>query len=351
MSGSAPPLAPAPPDARRAPLRRRRRALGLAAALIGLILVCALSLLFGSRPVSVPEVVRALTTWPADGIAEAAVQSRIPRTALGLLVGAALGLAGALLQGATRNPLGDPGLLGVSSGASLAVVLGIAVAGVTSMSAYVWLALAGAGLTAGLVYGISSLGREGATPLKLALAGAAATAALTSLISAVLLSRADTFDVFRFWQVGGISGARFGDMLQVLPFLLVGAALALGTGRGLDALALGDDVASGLGRRAGRIRGIAAVAAVLLCGAATAIAGPIGFLGLTMPHLARAVTGPDYRWILPYSAVFGAVLLLAADVLGRVLTRPGDIQVGIMTALLGAPVLIAIVRRRRVVAL
>jgi iron complex transport system permease protein len=315
---------------------------------LGLVVFSALSLLVGSRVVSVPDVLAGLTTWPAEGIAQAAVQTRIPRTVLGLLVGAALGLSGAVLQGATRNPLGDPALLGISNGAALAVVIGITVAGAGTAASHVPWALGGAAVVSVVVYGIASLGREGATPLKLALAGAATSAALYSLISAVLLARTDVLDEFRFWQVGGIAGTGFAEMLPVLPFLLAGAALAFASARGLDALALGEDLARGLGTRTGLARGVAALAAVLLCGTATALAGPIGFLGLTMPHLARMFTGPDHRWVLPYSAVLGAGLLLAADVLGRVVARPGDIEVGIMTAVLGAPVFIAIVRRRRV---
>ncbi|BDZ47527.1 FecCD family ABC transporter permease [Naasia aerilata] len=328
--------------------RVHRRMLGLLLGALGLVVFSALSLLLGSRSVAVPDVIAGLTTWPATDIAQAAVQTRIPRTVLGLIVGASLALAGAVLQGATRNPLADPALLGVSNGAALAVVVGIAVAGAGTAASHVPWALGGAAAASVVVYGIASLGREGATPLKLALAGAATSATLYSLLSGVLLSRTDVLDEFRFWQVGGIGGTGFGEMLPVLPVLLLGAVLAFASARGLDALALGDDVARGLGSRTWIARAVAGLAAVLLCGTATAIAGPIGFLGLTMPHLARMFTGPDHRWLLPYSAVLGAGLLLAADVLGRLVARPGDIEVGIMTAVLGAPVFIAIVRRRRV---
>jgi iron complex transport system permease protein len=220
--------------------------------------------------------------------------------------------------------------------------------GLTSLTQYVWMAFLGAALASALVYAIGSLGREGATPLKLALAGAATTAALGSGVSMVLLSRTDVLDTFRFWQVGSIGRGSLPEIAQVAPFLVVGAVLAVGSARGMDALALGDDVAVGLGQRIGLVRAAGALAAVLLCGTAVALAGPIGFVGLVVPHLARVFTGPGHRWLLPYSAGLGAALLLAADVVGRVVARPQEVEVGIVTAVIGAPVFIAIIRRRKV---
>lgn len=327
---------------------RRRRSVGLTVAVAGLALAVLASLAFGTRVVGWQDVVAGVLHPDMDVIAQAAVQSRVARTVLGLLVGAALGLAGAVMQGLTRNPLADPLLLGVSSGASLFVVMGIAWLGLSTLTQYVWLAFAGAAAASALVYGIGSLGREGATPLKLALAGAATSAALSSAVSMVLLSRTDVFDTFRFWQVGSIGRADLADIARVAPFLLVGAVLAVGCARGMDALALGDELATGLGQRTLVVRLVGALAVVLLCGTAVAIAGPIGFVGLVVPHLARAFTGPSHRWLLPYSAVLGAALLLVADVVGRVVARPQEIEVGIVTAVLGAPVFIAIIRRRQV---
>lgn len=327
---------------------RRRRSVGLTVAVAGLALAVLASLAFGTRVVGWQDVVDGVLHPDMDVIAQAAVQSRVARTVLGLLVGAALGLAGAVMQGLTRNPLADPLLLGVSSGASLFVVMGIAWLGLSTLTQYVWLAFAGAAAASALVYGIGSLGREGATPLKLALAGAATSAALSSAVSMVLLSRTDVFDTFRFWQVGSIGRADLADIARVAPFLLVGAVLAVGCARGMDALALGDELATGLGQRTLVVRLVGALAVVLLCGTAVAIAGPIGFVGLVVPHLARAFTGPSHRWLLPYSAVLGAALLLVADVVGRVVARPQEIEVGIVTAVLGAPVFIAIIRRRQV---
>jgi iron complex transport system permease protein len=328
--------------------RRRRLLLGLVVCLLALLLVCVASVCLGSRGVSPADVWAGLTGADPDDIAQVAVRERVPRTLLGLLVGACLGLAGGLLQGVTRNPLADPGILGLNSGAALFVVLAIAVLHIDAPLSYVWFAFAGAAAAGVLVYAIGSLGREGATPLKLTLAGAAATAAMSSLTSAVLLVRTDVLNVFRFWQVGSLGRADVGVMLQVLPFVVVGVLLAAGTARGLDVLAMGDDVAAALGQRTALTRAVGAVAAVLLCGTATALAGPIAFVGLAVPHVARIFTGPDYRWLLPYSAALGAALLLGADVLGRLVARPQDLEAGIMCAFLGAPFLVAIVRRQKV---
>jgi iron complex transport system permease protein len=267
---------------------------------------------------------------------------------LTLLVGAALGLAGALMQGVTRNPLADPGLLGVNAGASLAVVVGIYFFDLSSLLGYVWFAFAGAAVAGLVVYVLGSLGRGGATPVKLAIAGAALAALLGSFTAAILLLDAATLDQFRFWAVGSTAGRDMEVVRQVLPFLGAGALIGLATGRSLNGLALGEDVARSLGQRVGWVRLASAASVVLLTGAAVAAAGPIGFVGLTVPHVARAVTGPDHRWLLPYSMFMGAILLVCADVIGRVIARPGEIEVGIVTAFLGAPVFIAFVRRRRI---
>ncbi len=315
--------------------------------LAALALVGAASVAFGVRAVTLVDIVSGVTGGTAE-IAEAAVNKRVPRTALAMVVGAALGLAGAVMQGVTRNPLADPGILGVTTGASLAVVTGIAFFGLRSPGAYIWVAVAGAAVAATFVYVVGSMGRGGATPLKLALAGAATSAAFSSLISAILLPRIDVMDQFRFWQIGGVGGADAGRILQVLPFLAVGTLVCFAAARGLNSLALGDDVATGLGETVATTRLLAAAGAILLCGAATAVAGPIGFVGLAVPHLCRLLVGIDHRWLLPFSALAGAVLLTAADVVGRLVARPEELDVGIVTALVGAPILIWIVRRQKV---
>ncbi|MDO5627182.1 MAG: iron ABC transporter permease [Mobilicoccus sp.] len=319
--------------------------------LVGALALIALaSVAFGARVVGWDDVTAALA-GRTDTVDQAAVASRLPRTVLAMTVGAALGLAGAVLQGLTRNPLADPAILGVTWGASLAVVSGMVFLGISSATSFAWFAISGAGAAAVLVHVIGSLGRGGATPLKLALAGAAVTAAFSSLVSAILLPRLEVMDRFRFWQIGGVGGAHLDTIAQVAPFLIVGALACLGVARGLNALALGEDVAAGLGENVTRTRIVAGVGAVLLCGAATALAGPIGFIGLVVPHACRLLVGLDHRRLLPFSALAGACLLTASDVVGRVVARPSEIDVGIITAVIGAPVFIAIVRRQKARAL
>lgn len=320
--------------------------LGIVFCVVLLAAAVAASFVFGAQEIPLHEVWRALfTSNPVANDQIIVRELRVPRTAIGLLAGVALGLAGALMQGITRNPLADPGLLGINAGASLFVVVGVTWFGVSAALGYVWFAFAGAAIATVIVYAIGSLGREGATPVKLALAGTALTAALTSLITIVLLSNAATLDSYRFWAAGSLVGRGLSSAVVLAPFILVGAVLALAAGRTLNALALGDDLARGLGQNVVIARVAAAVAIVLLCGSATAMAGPIVFVGLAVPHIARWFTGPDYRWILVFSAVLGPVLLLTADVLGRLVAQPGEIQAGLVVAFLGAPVMVALVRR------
>lgn len=324
------------------------RAVGLGIALVVLAVVALASIRYGSRPLSLQDVVDAFFSFDPDLTDHLVVRDqRVPRTIVGLLVGLALGLSGAVMQGVARNPLADPGILGVSAGSALFVVVAIYVFGVSGLLGYVWWAFAGAAIASVAVYALGALGREGATPIKLALAGTAVTALCQSITSAVLVVDIDTLNQFRFWEAGSLAGRGGEVAAQMAPFILLGAAMALAAGPSLNALALGDDVARSLGQRVGLARAFAAVSVVLLVGAATAAAGPIVFVGLVVPHVARAITGPDYRWVLPYSAVLAAILLLAADVVGRVVDRPGEVQVGLITAVVGAPFFIALVRRRK----
>lgn len=344
---------PRPADAdhahRVASSRTPGRLAGLVVGVVVLALLCYLSLAIGARVTALDAVWSAITNYdPTNPDHLVIIELRLPRTVLGLLVGAALGLSGAVMQGVTRNPLADPGILGVNGGAALFVVVGITIFGITSVIGYVWFAFAGAAAAAVVVYSISSLGREGATPVKLALAGAALSAALAAVTTAFLLLDQATFDQYRFWAVGALAGRDLSIMVQVAPFLVLGSIFALVLGPMLNALSLGEDVARGLGANVAVSRVLAAAVVVVLCGAATAACGPIGFVGLTIPHVARMIVGPDYRWILPYSLVLAPILLLAADIVGRVISRPGEVQVAIVTALIGAPVFISLVRRRRV---
>ncbi len=336
-------------DHGRRPLVRNRgiRLLGLLVSLAGVFVVGVASVAYGSKPIPVGEVFAAVTGFDGSNDHLIIRSLRVPRTLVGLGVGAGLGLAGAVMQGVTRNPLADPGILGVNAGASLAVVVAIYVFGVGSLTGYVWFAFLGAAVVSVVVYGLGAVGRDGATPVKLALAGAAVAAFLASITTAILIVDVDTLDQYRFWVVGSIAGRDSTIAVQVTPFLVAGALLALGSARSLNSMSLGDDVARSLGLRLGAARAVSALSVVLLCGAATAAAGPIGFVGLTVPHVARVICGPDYRWILPYSAVLAPILLLGADIVGRVVARPGELQVGIVTALVGAPFFVALVRRRR----
>ncbi|ULR52230.1 FecCD family ABC transporter permease [Streptomyces deccanensis] len=320
---------------------------------VGLLLLVSavvLSLAVGSRAIAPSVVWDALVHGGGSDDAQVVRSLRVPRTVIGVLVGVALAVAGTVLQGITRNPIAEPGILGISQGASLGVVCAIAFLGVHSLTGYVWYAFAGAGVAAVCIYAVAGSGRGGATPVKLALAGAAMNAFIASLISAILTTDARALDEFRFWDVGSISGRDASIAGQVWPFLLVGLLLVLGMARGLDALALGDDIARGLGRNVALLRATGALGATVLTGAAVAAAGPIAFTGLAVPHIARALVGPQHRWLLPMAALLGPVMLLLADVLGRVVVRPSEVPVAVMTALAGVPFLVVLVRRKKAVA-
>jgi iron complex transport system permease protein len=321
-----------------------RRILGLPAALCALLAVCVLSLAIGALPLGATAVWHGLTD-PASPVYAVVHDMRLPRTFLGLLAGTALGLAGAVMQALTRNPLADPGLLGVNAGASAAVVTATALLGISSLGGYIWFALGGAALVSVLIYAIGGGGSS--TPARLALAGTAVNAALYSYVAAVELLDTDALDQMRFWTVGSIADADSATVLRITPFILAGALLALGSAKPLNAMALGDDAAVALGGRPVLTRAVAIVSIVLLCGSATAACGPIVFVGLMVPQIAAKITGPDLRWVLPYSAILGPILLLGADIVGRVVARPSELEVGILTAVIGGPVFLLTVVGRR----
>ncbi|WBB67862.1 iron ABC transporter permease [Micromonospora sp. WMMD812] len=330
---------------------RRASALGPGLAVLGAILalVAFLSVTMGSRSIGLSEVLHALGSLDSDGSIGSTItlELRVPRTLLGILVGAALGVAGAILQGVTRNPLADAGIMGINSGAAAFVVFAITVLGLRGVNVYVWFAFVGATAALALVYAIASLGREGATPVKLALAGAAVTAGLTSVTTGIVMTNVDALNELRFWQVGSLAGRYTPILTGVAPFLLLGLAAALTFGRALNGLALGEDVARGLGQHVTRTRVAAFAVVAVLAGAATAACGPIIFIGLVVPHLARFICGPDYRWILPYSMLLAPIVLLLADVLGRVVGAPDELQVGVVLGVIGAPAFVAVVRYAR----
>ncbi|SDJ96080.1 iron complex transport system permease protein [Streptomyces indicus] len=328
------------------PARRHAlRAAGLLVSLGVLLLVVVASIAIGAKQIPVGDVWHGLFGNTGTDNDVVIRELRLPRTLLGLLAGAALGLAGAVMQALTRNPLADPGLLGINAGASAAVVSAISFFGVTSLTGYVWFAFAGSAAVMVLVYALG--GVRAATPVRLALAGTAATAALYGYINAVQIMDTAALDKMRFWTVGSLASASMSTVGQVLPFIGVGIVLALIVARPLNAMGMGDDTARALGAHVNRTRAVAMLAVTLLCGAATAACGPIVFVGLMVPHMVRSFTGPDQRWILPYATVLSPVLLLGADVIGRVVTRPAELQVGIVTALIGGPLFIFLVRRRR----
>lgn len=326
----------------------RRRLFAMVAAAGMLALVVLLSLMLGSRSIPPPDVLAALTN-PIDGNNDHRVvlELRVPRTVLGLLAGAALGVAGVLMQGVTRNPLADPGLLGVSAGASLAVVLAITWFGIRTPSGYIWFALVGAALAMLLVQAIAGRGSAQAGPVTMALAGTAVTAVLTSLVTVILLSDTGTLAQYRFWSVGSLVGRDLSAVAALWPFLLAGVLLAAVSAHGLDLLALGEDMAVGLGQRVGLLRATALGAIVLLAGTATALAGPIVLIGLLVAHLARGVVGSRHGWTMLAGGIFGAILLVLADVVGRLVVRPAELEAGIVAAFIGAPVLLIMIRRSR----
>ncbi len=328
--------------------RRRRLVVGFAITLLALAVALVGSVAVGARDVPLVDALVAVFSPGATDADSVAVRDlRLPRLVIGLVAGAALGIAGALMQGLTRNPLADPGLLGVNAGASFFVAGAITWFGVTTASGFVWFAFAGSAVAAVVVYGIGAIGREGATPVKLALAGTAVTAAFTSLLTITLVGDVETLDRYRFWAVGSLVGRDLDTTLLLLPFVAAGALLAIGGARALDAIALGDDVARGLGTNLPLARAVVGLAVVLLCGSATAMAGPLAFVGLVVPHVARRFTGPDYRAILVLSALLGGALLLLADTIGRVIVLPGELEAGLVVAAIGAPLMIAIIRSPR----
>jgi len=319
---------------------------GLLLSLFVLLLCLVASMTSGAAEISLDKIVAALIAFNGSTDHLIIRTMRLPRSLIAMLVGAAIAVAGALMQGLTRNPLADPGILGINAGAAMAVVITVFLCGTSSLSLYAWCAFLGAGVTAVLVYWLGSLGRGGLTPLNLTIAGAAITALLSSLTTGILILSQQTLDEIRFWLAGSVAGRDFTLFLQVLPYIAVGLVVAFALGRQITTLSLGEDVAQGLGQRTAWVKVIAALSVVLLAGSSVAAAGPIGFIGLVIPHTVRFLVGVDYRWILPYSAVFGAILLLLADISARLLIAPQELPVGVMTAILGAPFFIYLARSK-----
>ncbi|MEZ2122028.1 MULTISPECIES: FecCD family ABC transporter permease [unclassified Corynebacterium] len=330
---------------------RSRRQLGFLVAGILLLSLIISSLMIGSNPIPFTDVLHLLVHPDLSFESTVVHEQRIPRTILVIVVAAALGSAGALMQSLTRNPLADPGVLGVNAGASLAVVVSVAVVGVTSIWFYLWFAFAGAAAAAIVVYILGGAGRTAPTPVRLALAGVAVTMAVSSIVQVVILSDRNAFNEFRFWATGSVEGRGWPILTAVGGFIFLGLLIAFAVAPSLNALALGDEEGRSLGVRVERVRTLVMVAVTLLAGAATAAVGPIMFIGLGVPYIARFICGPDQRWVLPFSALSAPVVLLTADIIARIIVAPQELQTGIVTTILGGPFFVAIVRRRRIEAL
>ena len=318
----------------------------LCLALLSIMAIFSISL--GAKNIAFSKVVDVLLGNDPDSLEATIILQRIPRTVFGILAGGALGISGALMQSITRNPIADPSILGVNTGASLFVVAGIAFFNITVAYQYIWLAIIGAGVTAVFVYGVASMGKDGATPLKLALSGSAVSIVLGSLVSTIMLPNNRVMEAFRFWQVGSIGSATWENIMLISPFLIVGFIISMFISGYLNNLALGDEAATALGTNVVMTRTIGALSSVLLCGATTALAGPIGFVGLIIPHIIRLIFGSEMSKMLPLSFLGSALLMLVSDVIGRIISLPGETEVGIVTAVLGAPVFILAIRKGRV---
>jgi len=324
----------------------RRRVIGLVVALAVLLGLVVASMLIGSTTIP-PTVVWDALFHPTKDIDQFAIRDfRLPRTIVGLVVGTALGVAGALIQALTRNPLADPGILGVNAGATFAVTVAVGVLGVRDVQSYMWFAFAGALIVTLVVLALGST-RRGQSPVTTVLAGVCVTLVLNGAGQALELTNPDAFDAMRSWNAGSIVSRPLDLLWPTLPFFAIALILVFAVSGSLNAMALGDELAAAQGVRLVRTRILAIIALTLLAGGATAIAGPIGFVGLMVPHVARWFVGPDQRWIFAYSVLLAPSLLLGSDILGRVVMRPGEIPVGIVTAFVGAPVLIALVRQKK----
>ncbi len=323
----------------------RSPVVGIAIGLVLLALCLSASLAYGSAEIDPSTVVAAFTAFDGSPAHLIVRSVRVPRALIGMSVGACLGVAGAIMQALTRNPLASPGILGINAGAAFMVVGAIFLLGVGSLHGYIWFAFLGAAVTAIAVSALGTAGRRGMTPLKLTLAGAALTAFCSSLMQGILVLNEQTLDQIRFWLGGSVAGRDLGLFLQVLPYMMVGLVAAFFLGKQITTLSLGEEIAKGLGQSTGWVKGMAVAVVVLLAGSSVAIAGPVGFVGLAVPHIARSLAGTDYRWVLPYAAILGAILLLVADLGARFVIHPSEIPVGVMTALIGAPFFIYLIRR------
>jgi iron complex transport system permease protein len=327
-------------------LSSRSRWVVLGLGTITLIICLVYSITLGARDIPLPTILKSFVTFD-QSFDHLVIQTvRLPRSLMAIAVGAALAASGALIQGLTRNPLAETGILGIEAGGACAVVGTLFLLGSTSLTVYAAVAFLGAAIAAVTVYGLGTLGPGGATPLNLTVAGAVMTAFISSITTTILIVSQRTLEEIRFWLAGSLAGRDFTLFLQVLPVMLFGLLLAFFLGKQITILSLGEDVAKGLGQQTGWVKVLAAISVVLMAGSSVAIAGPIGFIGLVVPHMVRFFIKTDYRWIVPYSALLGAILLLVSDIAARVLLKPQEIPVGVMTAIVGAPVFVYLAKSK-----
>lgn len=304
------------------------------------------SVRFGFTTIKWSHLFAALINYDESSMEQVIVMTtRVPRALIAAAIGASLAMAGAIMQAVTRNPLASPSVMGINAGASVGIVAAITIFKITQMSVLVWVSFGGAALAAAAVYMLGSLGRDGLSPLKIIMAGSAMTALFVSITQGMLVHNENGLQDVMFWLAGSIAGRDLNVLLAVLPYLSIGWAAALLLSRQLNIIVMGDDAAKGLGQRTVWIKLAAGMIVVVLAGGAVSVAGPIGLIGIVVPHIARYIAGMDYRWLLPYSALLGAVLLLSADVIARFIILPEEVPVGIMTAALGAPFFIYIARK------
>lgn len=313
-----------------------------------LILTLFISITYGVKSVGLSDVIDAFIDSNSTDYNVNIVQARIPRSVFGLIAGAALSISGLLMQSITKNPIADPSILGVNTGASLFIVIGITFFNLQSKLSYIGVSFIGAIITALFVYKLASAGYGGPTPIKLAIAGAATSTALSSFVSLIVMPNSSVMTTYRFWQIGSIGGTSFDDIKLVLPFILIGIIISILLSNNLDTILLSEDTATALGLNVNRTKAIAAFSGVLLCATVTALAGPISFVGLMVPHIIRMVLCSNHLHLICLSGIYGASILLISDVLGRILGRPGELETGIMTAIIGGPIFIIIIRKAKV---
>ncbi|AZS16752.1 FecCD family ABC transporter permease [Paenibacillus lutimineralis] len=311
--------------------------------MVAVAMMC--SVLFGVTQISLHNVIESYTAFNGSNEHLIIQHTRVPRALIAAAVGAGLAVAGAYMQGLTRNPLASPSILGVNAGAAFFVVTAYALVSDISYNVLTWVAFFGAAVAVAVVYGLGSLGRDGMTPIKITLAGSAMTAFFSSLTQGIQLTSGKAFEQTLFWLVGSVADRELSMLQAVAPYMLAALVVALLLAGQMNVLSMGDDVATGLGQRTWMIKIVAVIVILLLAGGSVAVAGPIAFVGIIIPHFARFLVGTDYKWVIPYSIALGALLLLIADIGARFIVMPKEVPVGVMTAIVGVPFFVYVARK------